>query len=52
MVIKFKGKGGTITWPPGILWADDKVPVLSDTFTVVVLLWDGEEWVGSTGLKR
>lgn len=52
MVIKFKGKGGTITWPPGILWAEDKVPVLSDTFTVVVLLWDGEEWIGSTGLKR
>lgn len=52
MVIKFKGKGGTITWPAGILWAEDKVPELSDTFTVVVLLWDGEEWVGSTGLKR
>lgn len=52
MVIKFKGKGGNITWPNDILWADDKVPELSDTFTVVVLMWDGEEWIGSAGMKR
>lgn len=52
MVIKFKGKGGNITWPQDILWADDKVPELSDTFTIVILMWDGFEWVGSVGLKR
>lgn len=52
VVIKFKGKGGTITWPSDILWADDKAPTLATTYTLVLLMWDGEEWIGSTSIKR
>lgn len=52
IVLKFKGKGGNVTWPSNIIWADDKEPVLADMFTVVVLMWDGEEWIGSAGMRR
>lgn len=52
IVIKFKGKGGTITWPAGVLWHNDEEPELADTYTLVVLMWDGEEWIGNVGMKR
>lgn len=48
-VINVQGNTGVITWPAGINWNSGTAPVLGATFTVVVLLWTGTQWIGSTG---
>ncbi|MEE1914996.1 hypothetical protein V0R52_01180 [Pseudomonas asiatica] len=39
----------TITWPPGIKWDAGRLPLLGPLWTVVVLLWVGNGWVGKVG---
>ncbi|KGK24797.1 hypothetical protein [Pseudomonas plecoglossicida] len=39
----------TITWPPGIKWDSGRLPLLGPLWTVVVLLWVGNGWVGKVG---
>jgi len=40
-----------ITWPPGVLWNNNQVPVLGTTWTTVILIWIGDGWVGSVGAR-
>jgi hypothetical protein len=49
VVVKVTGNAAAITWPVGIVWSGGAAPTLGATFTVVVLFWDGSQWVGSTG---
>lgn len=39
----------TITWPTGIKWDAGRLPLLGPLWTVVVLLWVGNGWVGKVG---
>lgn len=51
VIIKLKGKAGTVTWPVGIKWHSGNAPELGDDYTLVSLLWDGTEWVGMESAK-
>lgn len=52
LVIVFKGTGGKVTWFSGITWTGGEPPTLGTEKTVVVLLWDGTEWIGGLGPKK
>lgn len=39
----------TITWPSGIKWDAGRLPLLGPLWTVVVLIWVGNGWVGKVG---
>ncbi|WP_141744279.1 hypothetical protein [Pseudomonas sp. NBRC 111120] len=39
----------TITWPSGIKWDSGRLPLLGPLWTVVVLIWVGNGWVGKVG---
>lgn len=39
----------TITWPPGIKWDSGREPLLGPLWTLVVLIWVGNGWVGKAG---
>lgn len=51
VLVKLKGKAGTVTWPAGIKWHSGSAPELGDDYTLVSLLWDGTEWVGMESAK-
>lgn len=50
VVIHVTGKS-TITWPVGIQWNNNQIPVLGNAWTTVILIWVGEGWVGSVGAR-
>lgn len=39
----------TITWPAGIKWDAGREPLLGPLWTLVVLIWVGNGWVGKVG---
>jgi len=41
-----------VSWPAGIDWDSGAAPELGDTFTRVVLMWDGAGWTGFAGAQR
>lgn len=43
------GKVGTVNFPAGVTWDQNKVPTLSDTKTTIIFLWDGTSLTGSKG---
>ena len=45
-VVVFAGGGGSMSWPAGILWANNTAPTLLPTRTVVTFLWDGTNLTG------
>lgn len=47
LTVTFNGDGGIIQWPEDIHWNYLEAPVLDDTFTLVVLWWDGTRWTGA-----
>lgn len=49
VVVYLTGNAGVITWPAGIAWNEGTAPVLSTTFTTVVLFWNGTGWTGGLG---
>lgn len=52
VVIKVLGTGGVITWPVDIDWVSDSAPVLSPVYTVVLLTWLGDGWIGHVGPEK
>lgn len=52
VIIKLKGTGGVITWPSYIKWHNDTEPTLGSDYSVVTLLWDGEEWIGVQSMRN
>ena len=50
VVIHITGKSN-ITWPAGIQWNNNQIPVLGNAWTTVILIWVGEGWVGSVGAR-
>ena len=40
----------TITWPSNVNWAGGQAPTLDGTKATVVLLWTGNEWIGTLGV--
>lgn len=52
VVIKLKGTGGVITWPAYIKWHNDTEPTLGTDYSIVTLLWDGEEWIGVQSMRN
>lgn len=51
VVLHITGKSA-IAWPASIVWDEDEAPELGDTFTRVLLIWDGVSWTGSVGAAR
>lgn len=51
VVVHITGNAG-VTWPNGIAWDEGYAPPLGDSFTRVLLIWDGVEWTGSLGAAR
>jgi hypothetical protein len=49
-VIVLSGKGGSLTWPAALKWSNNEAPTMGDTRTSVVILWDGTNLTGATGL--
>ncbi|MNE19884.1 hypothetical protein D3C80_1129830 [compost metagenome] len=55
LVLVVNGSGGTLTFTPGagagsaIKWNGGSAPLFSGVKTVLTLLWDGTEWLGSQG---
>lgn len=49
IVFKIKGKVGTITWPAGITWNESTAPEFGTNNTIVVLFWDGTNYIGARG---
>ncbi|NNA50457.1 hypothetical protein [Pseudomonas lactis] len=39
----------TITWPAAVKWDSGRLPLLGPLWTVVVLIWVGNGWVGKVG---
>lgn len=52
VIIKLKGTGGVITWPAYIKWHNGTEPTLGTDYSVVTLLWDGEEWIGAQSMRN
>jgi hypothetical protein len=50
VVLHVMGKAD-ITWPAGVLWNNNQVPVLGNVWTTVILIWIGDGWVGSVGAR-
>lgn len=50
VVLHVTGKAD-VTWPAGVLWNNNQVPVLGSTWTTVILIWIGDGWVGSVGAR-
>ena len=49
IIVVIRGKAGTVTWDANIKWAANTAPVLANTVTIGVLLWDGISVHGSAG---
>ncbi|AXN57744.1 tail fiber protein [Acinetobacter phage ABPH49] len=49
LTIVIKGKAGAITWPANVKWSGGSQPTLGDSKTVIVMLWDGTEFIGTLG---
>ncbi|MBK5008381.1 hypothetical protein IAE33_000241 [Pseudomonas sp. S60] len=50
VVLHVLGKA-EVTWPAGVLWNNNQVPVLGSSWTTVILIWIGDGWVGSVGAR-
>lgn len=50
VVIKFIGKGGSMTWPTPMAWSDGTQPTLGTTRAYVTFFWDGSELTGTQSL--
>lgn len=46
VVVKFIGKGGSMTWPTPMAWSNGTPPSLGVTRTLVTFFWDGSELTG------
>ena len=49
LTIVIKGKAGALTWPANVKWSGGAVPTYGDNKTVIVMLWDGTEFIGTLG---
>lgn len=49
LTIVIKGKAGALTWPASVKWSGGNVPTYGDSKTVIVMLWDGTEFIGTLG---
>ena len=49
VVVVLSGNAGTLTWPNDITWDNNTAPTLGAINTVVLLLYTGSKWLGSTG---
>lgn len=47
--IVIKGKAGVLTWPSNVKWSGSTAPTYGEAKTVVVILWDGEEFLATVG---
>lgn len=43
------GRGGSVSWPQGIIWNNGQQPILGATHTNVTVTWDGKVLMGGTG---
>ncbi|URC22127.1 collagen-like protein [Serratia phage vB_SmaM-ChuuTotoro] len=49
LTIVIKGKAGALTWPANVKWSGGSAPTYADNKTVIVMLWDGTEFIGTLG---
>jgi hypothetical protein len=49
ITIVIKGKAGELTWPANVKWSGGTVPTYGAAKSVIVLLWDGTEFLGTLG---
>jgi hypothetical protein len=47
--IVIKGNEGPLTWPEEVKWSGGTVPTYGAAKSVIVLLWDGTEFLGTLG---
>lgn len=46
VVVKFIGKGGSMTWPTPMAWSNGTQPALGTTRTILTFFWDGTDLTG------
>lgn len=46
VVVKFLGKGGSMTWPSPMAWSNGTQPALGATRTILTFFWDGTDLTG------
>lgn len=47
VVVTIVNSDGVITWPNNVIFRDDAPPALGENYTVVVMYWTGDVWIGS-----
>lgn len=46
VVVKFLGKGGSMTWPSPMAWSNGTQPALGTVRTILTFFWDGTDLTG------
>lgn len=46
VVVKFIGKGGSMSWPSPMAWSNGTQPALGTTRTILTFFWDGTDLTG------